>query len=186
MMESLNSKNERTLCFFFLFVRSYLFFFLSPCFFCHSPPRSMKMVPPFCFPLRFLLSSCNCHHWPKGTWVSIAIMSLMQLSSLHVYLTKAHWVQFINGRILAFLRNEEGQSRGTYNLSQIPKGSGFSAIASSDFSPCGIREVDLVLNCWFMGSSLIPSYEPPMELCNHVLAWWDLVVERSLHSTRAT
>ncbi|XP_021892728.1 serine/threonine-protein kinase-like protein CCR1 [Carica papaya] len=55
---------------------------------------------------------------------------------------------------------------GSFNFSSVPKGSGFMAIASSDFTTCGIREVDLVLDCWFANSSSLPDYDPPLELCS--------------------
>jgi hypothetical protein len=55
---------------------------------------------------------------------------------------------------------------GTFNLSSVPKGSGFMAIASTDFVTCGIREDDLVLDCWFVNSPSPPDYDPPLELCS--------------------
>ncbi|GMY24976.1 serine/threonine-protein kinase-like protein CCR1 [Fagus crenata] len=55
---------------------------------------------------------------------------------------------------------------GTFNLSSVPKGSGFMAIASTDFVTCGIREDDLVLGCWFVNSPSPPDYDPPLELCS--------------------
>ncbi|KAJ6968565.1 hypothetical protein NC653_036526 [Populus alba x Populus x berolinensis] len=45
-------------------------------------------------------------------------------------------------------------------------GSGFMAIASSDFTTCGIREDDLVIDCWFANGTLPPDYSPPLELCS--------------------
>ncbi|OWM82401.1 serine/threonine-protein kinase-like protein CCR1 [Punica granatum] len=54
---------------------------------------------------------------------------------------------------------------GSYNSSLLPKGSGFMAIASSDFTICGTREGDLVLDCWYSNaSSSVPDYNPPLEL----------------------
>lgn len=61
--------------------------------------------------------------------------------------------------------NHEVECWGSYNASLLPKGSGFMAIASSDFTICGTREGDLVLDCWFSNaSSSIPDYNPPLEL----------------------
>lgn len=40
------------------------------------------------------------------------------------------------------------------------------AIASSDFTTCGIREDDLVIDCWFANGTLPPDYSPPLELCS--------------------
>lgn len=55
---------------------------------------------------------------------------------------------------------------GNYNPSLIPKGSGFLAIASSDFITCGIREGDLVLDCWYTNISSQVDYDPPLQLCS--------------------
>ncbi|MCD9646994.1 NADPH-cytochrome p450 reductase [Datura stramonium] len=55
---------------------------------------------------------------------------------------------------------------GNYNSSLIPKGSGFLAIASSDFITCGIREGDLVLDCWYTNISSQIDYDPPLQLCS--------------------
>ncbi|KAF5737578.1 serine/threonine-protein kinase-like protein CCR1 isoform X1 [Tripterygium wilfordii] len=56
---------------------------------------------------------------------------------------------------------------GSFNLSLNPKGgSGFMAIASSDFTTCGIREDDLVLDCSFVNASMLPEFNPPLELCS--------------------
>ncbi|KAF2289933.1 hypothetical protein GH714_039220 [Hevea brasiliensis] len=43
-------------------------------------------------------------------------------------------------------------------------GAGFTAIASSDFTTCGIREDDLVIDCWFASGTSPPEYNPPLEL----------------------
>ncbi|KAL3628531.1 NADPH-cytochrome p450 reductase [Castilleja foliolosa] len=55
---------------------------------------------------------------------------------------------------------------GNFNSSSIPKGSGFLAIASSDFLTCGIREGDLVLDCWFANLTSPADYDPPLQLCS--------------------
>ncbi|CAN4117059.1 unnamed protein product [Withania somnifera] len=55
---------------------------------------------------------------------------------------------------------------GKYNSSLIPKGSGFLAIASSDFITCGIREGDLVLDCWYTNVLSQVDYDPPLQLCS--------------------
>ncbi|KAG9138941.1 hypothetical protein Leryth_007566 [Lithospermum erythrorhizon] len=55
---------------------------------------------------------------------------------------------------------------GNFNQSLIPKASGFLAIASSDSLTCGIREADLVLDCWYVNASAPVDYEPPLELCS--------------------
>ncbi|KAJ8754229.1 hypothetical protein K2173_002129 [Erythroxylum novogranatense] len=56
---------------------------------------------------------------------------------------------------------------GSINSSSIPNGgSGYMAIASSDFTTCGIREGDLVLDCWFVNGTSPPEYDPPLELCS--------------------
>ncbi|CAI9098028.1 OLC1v1034577C1 [Oldenlandia corymbosa var. corymbosa] len=55
---------------------------------------------------------------------------------------------------------------GNFNSSLIPKGSGFLAIASSDYVSCGIREADLVLDCWFASGSPPIDYDPPLQLCS--------------------
>ncbi|CAA2979891.1 serine threonine- kinase CCR1 [Olea europaea subsp. europaea] len=55
---------------------------------------------------------------------------------------------------------------GNFNASLIPKGSGFLAIASSDYLTCGIREGDLVLDCWFANVSSPVDYDPPLQLCS--------------------
>ncbi|KAI4349156.1 hypothetical protein L6164_009788 [Bauhinia variegata] len=52
---------------------------------------------------------------------------------------------------------------GNFNSSVVPKGSGFMAIASSDFTTCGIREDDLLLDCWLINSSK-PDFDTPLEL----------------------
>ena len=52
------------------------------------------------------------------------------------------------------------------NVSSVPKGSGFLAIASSDFTTCGVREVDLLLDCWGMNEQSSPDYSPPLQLCS--------------------
>ncbi|KAL3536278.1 hypothetical protein ACH5RR_004739 [Cinchona calisaya] len=55
---------------------------------------------------------------------------------------------------------------GNFNSSLVPKGSGFLAIASTDFVTCGIREADLVLDCWFANDSPQLNYDPPLQLCS--------------------
>ncbi|KAJ4847856.1 NADPH-cytochrome p450 reductase [Turnera subulata] len=56
---------------------------------------------------------------------------------------------------------------GSSNSSLVPKGgSGFMAVASSDFTTCGIREDDLVIDCWFANGTSPPEYNPPLELCS--------------------
>ncbi|XP_021770602.1 serine/threonine-protein kinase-like protein CCR1 [Chenopodium quinoa] len=56
---------------------------------------------------------------------------------------------------------------GGFNASSIPKRSGFFAIATSDIAACGIREEDLVLDCWFINESTAPpEYNPPLQLCS--------------------
>uniref|UniRef100_A0A1J3GGU8 non-specific serine/threonine protein kinase n=3 Tax=Noccaea caerulescens TaxID=107243 RepID=A0A1J3GGU8_NOCCA len=62
--------------------------------------------------------------------------------------------------------NHEVECWGNSNFSLIPKGSGFKAIASSDFIVCGIREEDLVLDCWLVNGSSTLAYDPPLELCS--------------------
>ncbi|CAD5322551.1 unnamed protein product [Arabidopsis thaliana] len=62
--------------------------------------------------------------------------------------------------------NHEVECWGNSNFSLIPKGSGFKAIASSDFIVCGIREEDLVLDCWMVNGSSTLAYDPPLELCS--------------------
>ncbi|CAN8259911.1 unnamed protein product [Cochlearia groenlandica] len=62
--------------------------------------------------------------------------------------------------------NHEVECWGNSNFSLIPKGSGFKAIASSDFVVCGIREEDLVLDCWLVNGSSTLAYDPPLELCS--------------------
>ncbi|KAI4300269.1 hypothetical protein L6164_033666 [Bauhinia variegata] len=52
---------------------------------------------------------------------------------------------------------------GNFNSSVVPKGSGFMAIASSDYTTCGIREDDLLLDCWLVNASK-PDFDPPLEL----------------------
>ncbi|CAO2824269.1 unnamed protein product [Amaranthus hypochondriacus] len=59
------------------------------------------------------------------------------------------------------------QCWGDYNSSLIPKNSGFFAIATSDIAACGIREDDLVLDCWFVNETVEPpDYNPPLQLCS--------------------
>ncbi|KAG8376547.1 hypothetical protein BUALT_Bualt09G0074800 [Buddleja alternifolia] len=55
---------------------------------------------------------------------------------------------------------------GNFNGSLIPKGSGFLAIGSSNFLTCGIREGDLVLDCFFANVSNRVDYAPPLQLCS--------------------
>lgn len=55
---------------------------------------------------------------------------------------------------------------GSIDSSSVPKGSGFMAIASSDFTTCGVREVDLVLDCWGIHGQSTPDYNPPLQLCS--------------------
>ncbi|XP_012082351.1 serine/threonine-protein kinase-like protein CCR1 isoform X2 [Jatropha curcas] len=56
---------------------------------------------------------------------------------------------------------------GSFNLSSVPKGgSGFTAIASTDFTTCGIRENDLVIDCWFANGTSPLEFNPPLELCS--------------------
>lgn len=55
---------------------------------------------------------------------------------------------------------------GNIDLSLVPKGSGFMAIASSDYTTCGVREVDLVLDCWGVNGQSLPEYSPPLQLCS--------------------
>ncbi|XVF07922.1 hypothetical protein REPUB_Repub06bG0180900 [Reevesia pubescens] len=55
---------------------------------------------------------------------------------------------------------------GQFQFSSVAKRSGFMALASSDFTTCGIREDDLVLDCWSGNASLQPDYNPPVELCS--------------------
>ncbi|CAK9164817.1 unnamed protein product [Ilex paraguariensis] len=56
---------------------------------------------------------------------------------------------------------------GIFNTSSVPKGgSGFLAIASSDFITCGLRETDLVLDCWFANVRSPLDYDPPLQLCS--------------------
>ncbi|KAL2533655.1 Serine/threonine-protein kinase-like protein CCR1 [Abeliophyllum distichum] len=55
---------------------------------------------------------------------------------------------------------------GNFNASRIPKGSGFLAIASSNYLTCSIREGDLVLDCWFANVSSPVDYDPPLQLCS--------------------
>ncbi|XP_050209015.1 serine/threonine-protein kinase-like protein CCR2 [Mercurialis annua] len=62
--------------------------------------------------------------------------------------------------------NHEVHCWGNVDLSSVPKGSGFMTIASSDFTTCGVREVDLVLDCWSVQRKSIPDYSPPLQLCN--------------------
>ncbi|CAL1374307.1 unnamed protein product [Linum trigynum] len=51
--------------------------------------------------------------------------------------------------------------------SSAPMGSGFTAIASSDYTACGIREVDLVVGCWSVVYGKSPTdYKPPAQLCS--------------------
>ncbi|KAF7818607.1 serine/threonine-protein kinase-like protein CCR1 [Senna tora] len=59
--------------------------------------------------------------------------------------------------------NHAVQCWGSFNPSSVPKGSGFVAIASSDYTNCGIREVDLLLDCWLVNASK-PDFDPPLEL----------------------
>ncbi|XVE68929.1 hypothetical protein DITRI_Ditri09bG0109400 [Diplodiscus trichospermus] len=46
------------------------------------------------------------------------------------------------------------------------KGFWFLVIASSDFTPYGVREVDLVLDCWGVNEQSLPDYSPPLQLCS--------------------
>lgn len=59
--------------------------------------------------------------------------------------------------------NHVVQCWGNFNPSAIPKNSGFMAIASSDYSTCGIREEDLLLDCWLVNGSKL-DFDPPLEL----------------------
>lgn len=59
--------------------------------------------------------------------------------------------------------NHEVLCWGDLNSSVVPKGYGFMAIASSDFTTCGIREDDLLLDCWLVNASK-PNFDPPLEL----------------------
>ncbi|RZB72478.1 serine/threonine-protein kinase-like protein CCR1 [Glycine soja] len=59
--------------------------------------------------------------------------------------------------------NHEVECWGDLNSLVIPKGNGFMAIASSDFTTCGIREDDLLLVCWLVNASK-PDFDPPLEL----------------------
>lgn len=56
---------------------------------------------------------------------------------------------------------------GNFNSTLVPKGSGFLAIASTDFVTCGIRETDLVIDCWFSDYlKPVVDYDPPLQLCS--------------------
>ncbi|XP_020204916.1 serine/threonine-protein kinase-like protein CCR1 [Cajanus cajan] len=59
--------------------------------------------------------------------------------------------------------SHEVECWGDLNSSVVPKGNGFMAIASSDFTTCGIREDDLLLDCWLVNASK-PDFDPPLEL----------------------
>ena len=58
------------------------------------------------------------------------------------------------------------ESWGNFNSSLVPKSSGFLAFASTDFVTCGIREADLVLDCWFVNGPSPLDYDPPLQLCS--------------------
>ncbi|KAG6427418.1 hypothetical protein SASPL_111663 [Salvia splendens] len=62
--------------------------------------------------------------------------------------------------------NHEIESWGSFNASLIPKGAGFLSIASSEWLNCGIREGDLVLDCWFANVSSQVNFDPPLQLCS--------------------
>lgn len=55
---------------------------------------------------------------------------------------------------------------GRSDSSSVPTGSGFLAIASSDFITCGVREADLVPNCWDVHGNVPSDYSPPLQLCS--------------------
>lgn len=59
--------------------------------------------------------------------------------------------------------SHEVECWGNLNSSLVPKGIGFMAIASSDYTTCGIREDDLLLDCWLVNASK-PDFDPPLEL----------------------
>lgn len=59
--------------------------------------------------------------------------------------------------------SHEVECWGNLNSSLVPKGNGFMAIASSDYTTCGIREDDLLLDCWLVNASK-PDFDPPLEL----------------------
>ncbi|GKB46706.1 serine/threonine-protein kinase-like protein CCR1 [Tanacetum coccineum] len=64
-------------------------------------------------------------------------------------------------------KNDQGvECWGNVNSSSIPKDSGFLSIASSDSIMCGIREEDLVLDCWFANASSKSNIDPPLQLCS--------------------
>ncbi|KAJ8760295.1 hypothetical protein K2173_011707 [Erythroxylum novogranatense] len=62
--------------------------------------------------------------------------------------------------------NHEVECWGSVDLSSVPRSSGFIAVASSDYTVCGIREVDLVLDCWSVRRQSSPDYSPPLQLCS--------------------
>ena len=47
-----------------------------------------------------------------------------------------------------------------------PKSSSFLTLASTDFVTCGIREANLVLDCWFANGTPPLDYDPPLQLCS--------------------
>ncbi|WCJ19346.1 CRINKLY4 related 2 [Euphorbia peplus] len=55
---------------------------------------------------------------------------------------------------------------GTADFSSVPKGSGFMTLGSSDYTTCGVREVDLVLDCWGVHGKSLLDYSPPLQLCS--------------------
>ncbi|MED6119889.1 hypothetical protein PIB30_015839 [Stylosanthes scabra] len=55
------------------------------------------------------------------------------------------------------------EAAGRVELISLSAGYGFMAIASSDYTTCGIREDDLLLDCWVVNASK-PNFDPPLEL----------------------
>lgn len=53
---------------------------------------------------------------------------------------------------------------GKYGSGFDSKGFWVMAIASSDQTTCGVREVDLVLDCWAAHGKSLPDYGPPLQL----------------------
>ncbi|KAK8643364.1 hypothetical protein V6N13_012666 [Hibiscus sabdariffa] len=72
-------------------------------------------------------------------------------------------------------------SKGIPNMLLLEgEASGFLAIASSESTTCGVREVDLVLDCWGANKQSLPDYSPPLQLCAQVSALQDHVPVESL------